>query len=258
MEPVVGIYSSRSEAEHAARRIRALGLEDRVELLLPGEKAMEETLPTDGAESPGVGQALGGVVGAATGASAGFGIGAVTASLLIPGVGAVTAIGLAAAALLGIIGAAGGAAAGNALEEQSRTGLPRDEAYLYEDALSRGKGVLFAKVDSREEESAVRRLLEASGAESLDVARQKWWVGIRDPQGEPDATEPEPAQSAYRRGFLAALRPNMEGKDYADALAMLHRRLGDVALSEAFRRGFLRGRMIGSTRAAALAPSDES
>ncbi len=258
MEPVVGIYPSRAEAEQAAGRIHALGLGDRVELLLPGEKAMENSLPTDGAEQPGVGQALGGVVGAATGASAGFGLGAATASLLIPGVGAVTAVGLAAAALLGILGAAGGAAAGNALEEQSRTGLPRDEAYLYEDALARGKGVLFAKVESRDEERAVRQLLDASGAESLDVAREKWWVGIRDPHGEPAATAfAESAETVYRRGFLAALQPDMEGRAYADVLSALHRRSGDVVLSETFRRGFLRGSAVAATRSATLGAAED-
>ena len=165
-----------------------------------------------------------------------------------------TAIGIAAAALLGVIGAAGGAAAGNALEEESREGLPRDEAYLYEDALSRGKGVLFARVESKQEESAVRQLLEASGAESLDVAREKWWVGIRDPRSEAYATEATPTENAYRRGFLAALQPDMGGKRYADVMSPLHRRLGDVAFSEAFRRGFLRGGKVASTRAAELAP----
>lgn len=258
MEPVVGIYPSRAEAEQAVRRIHALGLGDRVELLLPGETAMENSLPTDGAEQPGVGQALGGVVGAATGASAGFGLGAATASLLIPGVGAVTAVGLAAAALLGMLGAAGGAAAGNALEEQSRTGLPRDEAYLYEDALARGKGVLFAKVESRDEERAVRQLLDASGAESLDVAREKWWVGIRDPHGEPAATAfGEPAETVYRRGFLAALQPDMEGRAYADVLSVLHRRSGDVVLSETFHRGFLRGSAVAASRSATLGAAED-
>jgi hypothetical protein len=192
-------------------------------------------------------------VGAATGASAGFGLGAATASLLIPGVGAVTAIGIAAAALLGLIGAAGGAAAGDALEEKSRTGLPKDEAYLYEEALSRGKGVVFARVDSEEEERAVRRHLEASGAESLDVAREKWWVGLRDPRGETETAAAEAPESAYRRGFLAAHQPDMEGKSYVDAMSALHRRAGDVALSEAFRRGYMRGAETAATRAAELA-----
>ena len=59
MEPVVGIYPRRAEAEQAARRIHALRPRERVELLLPGETAMEESLPTEGAEQPGVGQALG-------------------------------------------------------------------------------------------------------------------------------------------------------------------------------------------------------
>jgi hypothetical protein len=114
--------------------------------------------------------------------------------------------------------------------------------------------VLFAKVESKKEESAVRQLLEASGAESLDVAREKWWVGIRDPRSEPDATEASPTENAYRRGFLAALQPDMEGRRYADVMSALHRRVGDVAFSEAFRRGFLHGGKVASTRAAELAP----
>lgn len=260
MQPVVGIYPSRGQAQRAANDIRQLGLGERVELLLPGAQEMEEALQTDEAEQPGVGQALGGVVGATAGASAGFGIGAVTASLLIPGVGAVTAIGIAAAALLGAIGAAGGVAAGNALEEKSRTGLPRDEAYLYEEALLRGKGVLFAHVESEEEDKAVRKLLEASGAESLDVAREKWWVGLRGAHGEADVTGSvetgEKTHGAYRRGFQVALEPDMDGEPYTKVKSALERRMGTVALSEAFRRGYERGVAVAAERGSTLASTE--
>lgn len=244
MEPVVGIFSNRSEARQGARDLRSRGFRaNRIELLLPGMDVLKDpSVPTEEAEQPGVGQAVGGVLGAATGASAGFGLGAATASLLVPGLGAVTAVGIAAAALLGVLGAAGGAAAGDALEDKSREGIPKDEAYLYENALMRGKSILFVMVEDEKEAQEARRSLKASGAESLDSAREAWWVGIRQgPEGE--------AETPYRRGFLAALAPELRGKSYEEAVASLPRRAGDAALSEPFRRGFARGCAAATARA---------
>ena len=131
MEPIVGIFSTREEAQRARAALAAGGLSaDRIELLMPGRLEEFDAVPTEEAEQSGVGHAVAGVVGGAAGASAGFGIGAVTASL-IPGIGPVIAVGLAAAALLGAAGAAGGVAAGKALEDSTRSGIPRDELYLY-------------------------------------------------------------------------------------------------------------------------------
>src|SRR5450631_2866402 len=117
MEPVVGIFSSRSAATEAAGKLRGSGwAPERVQLLFPeSSDAKVARVPVEDAEQPGVGKALGGVVGGAAGAAAGLGFGAVVASLFIPGVGAVSAIGLAAAALFGAGGAIGGAAAAGAL-----------------------------------------------------------------------------------------------------------------------------------------------
>lgn len=186
MEPVVGIFLDRSAAQRGARGLLSLGLPvDRIDLLLPGADILDtDSVPTEDAEQPGVGQAVGGVVGAATGASAGFGLGA-AASLAIPGIGPVTAMGIAAAALLGAIGAASGAAIGGELEEKSREGVPRDEIYLYANALSRGEAVLVARVRSDDEAKSSRRVLEAAGAESVDAAREDWRIGI---QKQPSTT----------------------------------------------------------------------
>ena len=148
MEPVVGIFPSRASAEAGVKRLFSRGFaEEQVSMLLPGEPAtpaeLEDEVPTEDAEQSGTGPAVGGVVGAAAGASAGFGAGVIGASLLVPGVGAVTAIGLAAAALFGAAGAVGGAHMGEVLEE-TRRGIPKDELYLYEDALAHGYGIVFA------------------------------------------------------------------------------------------------------------------
>ena len=182
MEPVVAIFPDRSTAQRGVRGLVTSGLPaDRIDLLLPGQDALDmSSVPTDEAEEAGTGQAVGGVVGAAAGASAGFGLGAATASLVIPGVGPVTAIGIAAATLLGGIGAAGGIAIGGELEERTRKGVPKDEIYLYEDALAAGKAVLLATVESDDEASSARRVLEIAGAESVDAAREDWRIGIRE------------------------------------------------------------------------------
>jgi hypothetical protein len=256
MEPVVAIFQSRSAATRAAASLRGRGFRsENVQLLLPEMAASElPSVPTDDAEQAGVGAAVGGVVGAAAGASAGLGLGAAVASLFVPGIGAVTAVGMAAAALFGAGGAVGGAAIGSAVEEKSRHGLPRDEVYLYEDALSHGRSIVFAIPENEQQEELARGELEAEGAESLDAARHRWWVGLRDAErahyeraGGDFAAE----EDAYRRGYVAALHPELRGRSYD---AALEKRFGDEAKSDAFRRGYERG----AARAAASAPDPEA
>jgi len=249
VDPVVGIFADRARAEAAARRLREAGFADRrVELLLPGDAGRtepESLVETDDAEQPGVGRAVGVVVGGAVGASAGLGLAATAASLLIPGVGPVTAIGLAAAALFGAAGAAGGVAAAGALEEKSQHGLPHDEVYLYRDALTHGKGVVFAFPENDDEEKRAREVLDAAGAESLDAARHAWWIGIRDAERahyEGAGGDFGAHEDHYRRGYLAALHPGRGGMSYEDALPELRRAAEGVADHDAFRRGYERGR----------------
>lgn len=247
MEPVVGIFSSRSAATAAAGKLRESGwTPERVQLLFPeSSDAKVARVPVEDAEQPGVGKALGGVVGGAAGAAAGLGFGAVVASLFIPGVGAVSAIGLAAAALFGAGGAIGGAAAAGALEDEAQAGLPRDELFLYEDALAHGKSVVFALTQSAEEVGTARRLLEAAGAESLDAAREAWWIGLRDTEKEhyeSTGSAWAPAESEYRQGFAAALHPDLRGKGWEEAHPILRERRGEVADTTPFRVGYERGR----------------
>jgi len=245
MEPVIGIFVSRQSAADAARQLRSAGFaSERVQMLLPSTPHAEDVIPTDDAEQAGVGQAVGGVVGGAMGASAGLGLGATAASLLLPGVGAVTAIGLAAAALFGAGGAVGGAALGGALEEKTREGLPRDEAYLYEDALAHGRTVVFALPASDEELTEAKTILERSGAETLDAARETWWIGLRDAERahyEEAGGDFGAAETAYRQGFVSALHPENRGMAHDARKPALRERHGDLADSEDFRRGYARG-----------------
>jgi hypothetical protein len=247
MEPVVGIFPSRSSAEAGAKRLFRLGFSGgQVAMLLPGATAaaLEAKVPTEDAEQSGVGPAVGGVVGAAAGASAGFGAAVVGASLLVPGIGAVTAIGLAAAALFGAAGAVGGVYAGETLEEKSRRGIPKDELYLYEDALAHGYGIVFVMPETGPQEVMAQRTLLNSGAQSLEAARDAWWVGIRDAEkAHYDAAHGdfESAEDVYRQGLLAALQPDFRGRTFEDALPELRRRFDAAVGHPAFRRGYTRG-----------------
>ena len=248
MEPVVGIFPSRGLTESAGKRLLSRGFsEKQVAMLLPGgavsPAAIEEEVPTEDAEQAGVGQAVGGVVGAAAGASAGFGAGVVAASLLVPGVGAVTAIGLAAAALFGAAGALGGARAGEALEE-TRKGIPKDELYLYEDALAHGYGIVFLTPENETEEANARRVLVDAGAQSIEAAREAWWVGIRDAEKahyDAEHGDFESTEDLYRQGLLGALQPDERGRTFEQALPSLRRRFGTAVEHPAFHRGFARG-----------------
>jgi hypothetical protein len=243
VESVVGIFTSAEPARRAAEVLVREGVSrENVCVLTPGspEAQIHSRVATTETEGSGMGKAVGGVVGGA----AGMGLGAAAASLLIPGVGPVVATGALALALFGAGGAVGGAIAGGALEKKLSHGLPKDELYLYEDALRRGHSVVFALVDE-DQADAARRAIADEGAESLDAARESWWVGIRDAERadyERDGADFASAEPAYRQGFEAAMRPPFRNRDYEEASKDLKDRYPEHHGLEAFRRGYDRGR----------------
>jgi hypothetical protein len=186
---------------------------------------------------PPVMKYLGGALGGALGAG-------LAASLIIPGIGAVTAAGAAAVALLGAMGAIAGGAAGAAVDDAAFEGIPVDELFVYEDALRRGRSVVIVLARDQATAELARSILSASGAESVDAARENWWVGLRSAEeleyqatgGDFRADEP-----LYRRGFEAALNPAFRGRNYQDALSELQRRYPTAYQEQAFRRGYERG-----------------
>lgn len=247
VESVVGIFRSPPDAHRAADALRRSGIQtERISVLTPGssEAQVHSKVPTTETEQPGMGKAVGGVVGGVAGATAGLHLGATAAALLIPGIGPVAATGLLAAALFGMGGAVGGAAAGGALEDRLFRGLPKDELYLYEDALRKGHSVVFALVEEDQAERA-RQTLAAEGAESLDAARDSWWVGIRDAERadyEREGASFEAAEPAYRRGFEAAMRPRFRGRKFDEASDDLRDLYPEYYGLDDFRRGYERGR----------------
>ena len=218
MQSVVGVVQTTEDA----RRVAAAIVHDvptaRVRVLTPNTSEADlATVPTDESEQPGMGGAIGAVAGGAAGAAVG--------SLLVPPVGAVAILGIAAAALLGAVG---GGSAGQAFEDSLAFGLPKDELFVYADALRDGRSVVIAYVDRDEDLERARRAIGAAGAETIDAARDAWWVGLRDAEvadygdvAKFDADEP-----SYRRGFEAACRGDEPPPATED---------------EAFNAGYVRG-----------------
>jgi hypothetical protein len=250
MEAISGVFKTRARAENAVSEALKAGVQaDRVTLLIPGtvDQVNKEMLavPTDTAEQPGMGKAIG--------ALAGGGVGFAGGSLLmalVPGLGPITAVGLLGAAILGAAGATIGAAAGNELENSTTEGLPEDEIFVYEDALRHGRSVVIVLAGDKQQASLLRELLKAQGAESIDAAREQWWIGLRSAEesrysGKNFAEDEE----YFRRGFEAALHARTRCMEFDQVSATMDAALEDVQrehpgkeVEEAFIRGYQRGR----------------
>lgn len=249
MKTAVGIFYSHAAAARAVEGLRAIGIaDDCLNLLVPGETEMPlEAVPTREGEQPGMGGALGGVVGGTLGASGGL-FAAALVSAVVPGIGPVTAIGLAAAALFGAGGAVTGVVAGDALENALSEGLPKDEIFVYEHALEQGYTVLVALTEDAHQHDEALRVLEASGAESLDAARDQWWIGMHDATEEQYTGQtgiPPQDDIEFRRGFESALQPEVYGKPYEEAIPYLRSHYPETYHHDAFRRGYRHGRIRG-------------
>ena len=253
MEAITGVFQTRNAAERALSDIhRAVGIPaDQITLLTPGsvdhvEKEVE-SVPMDSTEQPGMGNAIGALLGGGVGFTGGS-----LLMALVPGLGPVTALGLLGAAVLGAAGATIGASVGGKAERSSYEGIPEDEIFVYEDALRRGRSVVIALVGNAGVASAVRDRLKASGAESVDAAREQWWTGLRS------AEETRYAGSGgnfggdekfFRMGFEAALHARTRCMEFDQVSAAMDAALEDVerrypgaAVEEPFTRGYQRGR----------------
>lgn len=182
MKTVVGIFGSASAAESAAANLMNAGISPgRIRRLTPdsSERQVHTGIPTSETEQPGIGRAVGGVVGGVFGATAVLTFMAIAGT----GVGALGGTSYFATGLGAIVGALIGAFAGGALEDRLSRGLPKDEIYFYEEALRRGRSVVFVFAGNARQEEMARRALGSAGADSLDAGDESWKVGIREPDG---------------------------------------------------------------------------
>src|ERR1700731_342562 len=231
MEAISGVFKTRAAAERTVQDASQAGIpSDKITLLTPGsmeqiEKEMP-SVPTDSAEQPGVGKAIGALLGGGVGITGGS-----LLIALIPGVGPITAIGLLGAAIAGAAGATVGATVGDKMEKSSIEGLPEDEIFVYEDALRQGRSVVVALAENEESASRLRELMKKEGAESVDAAREQWWIGLRR------AEESDYSQSGkkfaedekfYRLGFEAALHARTRCMEFDQVSGEMNAALEDV------------------------------
>jgi hypothetical protein len=253
MEAVSGVFKTQADAQRAVDAARTFGVPtEKITLLTPGSaeeiKKEAESVPVDTAEQPGIGKAVGALMGGGVGITGGALLVA-----LVPGVGPISALGLLGAAILGSAGAAVGAKVGGDLEYSTAQGLPEDEIFVYEDALRKGRSVVVGMADNEDAAASLRELLKTEGAESVDAAREQWWIGLRSAEeghytksGGDDFSDDE---KFYRLGFEAALHAKTRCMEFDQVSAAMDSALEDVQkeypgknVEEPFTRGYQRGR----------------
>jgi len=247
MTPIVGVFRTRADAEKSLAALKSAEIaKTKIHLLTPETSKQElASVPTLDVEQPGIGKALGAVVGGAMGLAGGLEV-AEALTALLPGVGVIVVFGLTGSALLTALGAFGGGAIGGALENSIFNGLPEEELFVYKDALRKGRSVLLVSPSTSQEADFVHKQLVASGAESIDQAREDWWLGLRDVEkekyeingGDFDQDEPD-----FRAGFEASHRPENLDKTYEQANPQLAHQYPEIYDGAAFRLGYQRGRL---------------
>ncbi len=240
MKPVVGIFTKLASAEEAVKDLLQHGVpQQHINLIAPGASIEEfrREVPTTEGEQPGMGEAVGAVVGTGLGAS----LGIAASAALLPGVGPVIAFGVAAGALLGLAGALGGGALEDALSE----GLPKDEWFVYEDALRQGRAIVAVLAADDAEASSAHGILSRHGAESIDAARERWWIGMRDAEAERYGEDFKAAEPTFRRGFEAALHSEFRGRSYESVLGQLWKKYPGEYSKKSFYEGYERGLQYG-------------
>jgi hypothetical protein len=117
----------------------------------------------------------------------------------------------AGAIALGVRGAVAGDAVGDQLDDTLSHGLPTDELYVYRDALQKGRSIVIVMVEDDAQATQVRQLIAGLGAESVDGAREAWWIGLRD------AEEAEYTRQGgdFRKDELPSGRPPGAGRGRA-------------------------------------------
>jgi hypothetical protein len=232
----VGVFHTVESALQAAERLRAIGVQnDRISVFTPGPKPQPLSgVETSDTEQGGMGATMAGSILGALG----LGIGVV---LFVPVIGAVTVLGALAAGLMGAGGAAAGAAVGSMLERKSLDGLlPVDEIYVYENALAQGRSIVLVTPDEELVLEATE-ILKDAGAESIDAARETWWVGLKDWRKlNYDAPHPTGLwdDPLCRQGFEAALRHQAVGRSEVEGKAELSEQNPAVAKDGAFWLGY--------------------
>ena len=131
----------------------------------------------DRAEGARTGAGIGGVAAGAAGLAAGLGL------LAIPGVGPIVAAGWAASTLAGVVA---GGITGGVIGALVESGVSKDDADVYAEAIRRGGALVVARV-SNDDASRCQAILDRSGVNVTNRAtayRAGGWAGF-DPAAPP-------------------------------------------------------------------------
>lgn len=150
---ITGVFRNRDDAERAYNSLLARGYSSDEIILLMSDKTHKEFKDSDrdtemsskAAEKAGVGSAIGGTTGAVIGA-----IAAIGTAVAIPGLGLVVA----GPILAGLAGAGAGGIAGGLIGALVGSGIPKDEAKLYEGAVNKG-GIVVGVVPKNRDEGVL-------------------------------------------------------------------------------------------------------
>jgi hypothetical protein len=110
--------------------------------------------------------------------------------------------------------------------------------------LRHGRSVVIVSVNEEETASRVHHVLAQAGAESIDAAREDWWLGLRGAEQseyERNGGSFTQDETSYRRGFEAALHPRMRRRSFDEAAAELRVHHQGTSAERPFRAGYERG-----------------
>lgn len=160
---VIGVFTSREEAEKAVNELRTAGFDREISVLAKETKEPKDKGATDYDENSvmfnGGSATTGAVTGGVLGGIAGFALGA--GALAIPGLGAVIAAGPIAGLLSG---AATGGIAGGLVD----WGIPKDRSEFYEGEVKHGNIVAAVKTADNKIDKA-SAILKNYGARNVEI-----------------------------------------------------------------------------------------
>ncbi|MGE0683601.1 MAG: hypothetical protein AB7P69_22225 [Candidatus Binatia bacterium] len=240
----ISIFCSPDAVQAAFDALRREGFTtDQLTLLTP-QTSSAELPPGSSVETspPGAcGVKAGDVAGSILG-WAGSVAGTAVTLVFISAVGPIAAIG--ALALASILGATVGGVVGHVAQQAVASSLPHDYAFVYEDALRRGRWLLIVQAPDEHQMKIAFRVLDHSETESFDEAREAWWRNLRESEMQSYKAPPHEftqVEPIYRKGFEAALAADLRGHSYTEALPTLQDRYPNTYDAESFAQGYQRG-----------------
>ena len=178
MQTITKVYDRHEQARQAVSALESAGIPSSEISLLANRYVSEKYADVDDVSEAATGAGIGAVVGGTAGLLAGLGL------LAIPGLGPIVAAGWLASTAAG---AAAGGATGGLVGALVDTGVPKEHAHVYSEAVRRGGTLVSVKTDDSRAEQ-VRSILDRH--QPIDPVRRvteykkTGWKEF-DPQAEP-------------------------------------------------------------------------